>query len=50
MMEDDHRKTIDKFEKQASSGGDEQLRLWAGATLPVLKKHLDSVQAIKKSM
>ncbi len=50
MMEDDHRKTIDKFEKQASSGGDEQLRSWAGATLPVLKKHLDSVQAIKKSM
>ncbi len=47
MMEDDHKKTIDKFEKQANGGGDAQLKSWAAATLPVLKKHMDSVTAIR---
>ena len=47
MMEDDHQKTIDKFEKQANGGGDAQLKSWASATLPVLKKHMDSVKAIR---
>lgn len=47
MMEDDHQKTIDKFEKQANGGGDAQLKSWAAATLPVLKKHMDSVKAIR---
>jgi putative membrane protein len=50
MMAEDHQKTIDKFEKQSNSGGDAQLKSWAISTLPVLKKHLDSVQAIKKGM
>jgi putative membrane protein len=50
MMDDDHKKTIDKFEKQANSGGDAQLKSWASSALPVLKKHLDSVQAIRKGM
>lgn len=50
MMVEDHQKTIDKFERQANSGGDAQLKSWAAATLPVLKKHFDSIQAIKKSL
>ncbi|MGZ5287674.1 MAG: DUF4142 domain-containing protein [Flavisolibacter sp.] len=50
MMDDDHEKTIDKFEKQANSGGDAQLKSWAAATLPVLKKHMDSVNAIKSDI
>jgi putative membrane protein len=50
MMNEDHRKTIDLFQKQANSGGDAQLKTWAQNTLPVLQKHLDSAQAIKKGM
>lgn len=50
MMNEDHRKTIDLFQKQANSGGDTQLKTWAQNTLPVLQKHMDSAQAIKKGM
>ena len=50
MMNDDHRKTIDLFQKQANSGGDAQLKSWAQNTLPVLQKHMDSVQAIRKGI
>ena len=50
MMLTDHQKTIDKFQNQANSGGDAQLKTWASANLPVLKKHLDSVQAIKNGL
>lgn len=48
MMVDDHKKDVDEFKKQAASAEDGQLKTWAGNTLPVLQKHLDSIQAIKK--
>jgi putative membrane protein len=50
MMANDHKKDISKFEKQANSGTDAQLKSWAGTTLPVLQKHMDSVTAIRKGM
>lgn len=50
MMEDDHKKTIDKFQKQSQSGNDAQLKSWAAAQLPVLQKHRDSVEAIRKAL
>lgn len=50
MMNDDHKKDIGKFQKEANNGGDAQLKSWAGNTLPVLQKHMDSVTAIKKGM
>jgi putative membrane protein len=50
LMTEDHKKDIDKFQKQSQSGTDAQLKSWAGATLPVLQKHYDSVQAISKGL
>jgi putative membrane protein len=49
MMVEDHQKDVAKFKKQSTSGKDEQLKTWAGQTLPTLQTHLDSIQAIKKS-
>ena len=50
MMLDDHKEDIGKFRKESTNGNDAQLKTWATNTLPVLQKHLDSVQAIKKAM
>jgi len=50
MMVNDHKKTIDLFEKQANGGADPQLKTWASNTLPTLKMHNDSAQALKKRM
>lgn len=50
MMNNDHKKDIDKFKKQANSGGDAQLKTWAQNTIPTLQKHMDSVAAIRKGM
>lgn len=49
MMTSDHKKTVADFEKEASSGKDADLKAWATKTLPTLKAHLDSVQAISKA-
>lgn len=50
MMVEDHKEDVGKFKKQSTDVSDAQLRTWAANTLPVLQKHLDSVQAIKKGM
>ena len=50
MMVDDHKEDVGEFKKQSTSANDPQLKTWAGNTLPVLQKHLDSIQAIKKGM
>ena len=50
MMVDDHQKDVAKFKKESTDAKDGQLKTWAGNTLPVLQKHLDSIQAIKKGM
>ena len=48
MMNMDHKKDIELFEKQANSGADPELKAFAAKTLPVLKMHLDSAQALAK--
>jgi putative membrane protein len=48
MMLNDHKKDIADFEKEAASGNDPDLKAWASKTLPTLKAHLDSAQAISK--
>jgi putative membrane protein len=50
MMKEDHRKDIGKFEKEASSGKDADVKNWASKTLPVLKVHKDSIDAISKTL
>jgi putative membrane protein len=46
MMVDDHKKDIEEFKKCASDCSDSTIRSFAANTLPVLQKHLDSIQAI----
>lgn len=48
MMMNDHKKDIAEFEKEANSGMDADLKAWAAKTLPTLKMHRDSVQALAK--
>lgn len=48
MMVNDHKKTVADFEKESNSGMAEDLKAWAGKTLPTLKMHTDSAAAISK--
>jgi putative membrane protein len=46
MMVDDHKKDIAEFRKCADNCSDSTIKAFAYNTLPVLEKHLDSIQAI----
>jgi putative membrane protein len=46
MMLDDHKKDIAEFRKCADNCSDSTIKSFASNTLPVLVKHLDSIQAI----
>jgi len=46
MMLDDHKKDIAEFRKCADKCSDSTIKSFAYNTLPVLEKHLDSIQAI----
>ena len=48
MMLSDHKKDVSKFEKESKDAKDADIRNFAGKTLPTLKTHLDSIQAISK--
>lgn len=50
MMVDDHKKDVAGFEKASKMCKDQECLAFAGKTLPVLQTHLDSAQAIKKSL
>lgn len=49
MMVNDHKTDIAEFEKASKDAKDPDLKAWAAKTLPTLKTHLDSAQAINKS-
>lgn len=49
MMVSDHKKDISEFEKMAKDAKDPALRNFVKETLPILRKHLDSANAIDKS-
>jgi putative membrane protein len=50
MMVEDHQKDVAKFKSEANKVDDPQLKQWVQNTVPVLQKHLDSIQAIKKDL
>jgi putative membrane protein len=50
MMLDDHKKDVSDFEKAAENATDPDIKAFAAKTLPVLRMHLDSAQAIKDAM
>jgi len=49
MMVTDHEDTIDLFEKASKNATDADIKAFATKTLPVLKKHLTTVQSLKKT-
>jgi putative membrane protein len=50
MMVKDHQKDVNEFEKASKMCKDQECLAFAGKTLPVLQMHLDSAQAINKSL
>jgi putative membrane protein len=46
MMVDDHKKDISEFKKCAANCSDSTIKSFAANTLPVLEKHLESIEAI----
>jgi putative membrane protein len=49
-MVEDHKKDVQLFQQKAQTINDPDLKNWVNKTLPVLQKHLDSIQAISKDM
>jgi putative membrane protein len=50
MMVTDHKKDIADFEKASKSATDPDVKAFASKTLPVLRMHLDSAQAINSGI
>lgn len=50
MMVDDHKKTIDLFEDIQKKSTDTEVKNFVTNTLPALRTHLDSAQAIRKAL
>jgi putative membrane protein len=50
MMIEDHKKDIAEFKKSGDKITDPDFKNFVIKTLPILQKHLDSIQAIKKRM
>ena len=50
MMIDDHKTDINDFKKGGNKLTDPDFKSFISGTLPVLEKHLDSIQAIHKRM
>ena len=50
MMVKDHKKDIEDYRKASNTLNEAAYKAYATKTLPVLQKHLDSAQAISKSL
>jgi putative membrane protein len=50
MMVEDHKKDIEAFKKAEGNISDNDIKNFILNTLPILQKHLDSIQAIKSKM
>lgn len=48
LMVNDHKEDIKEYEKQARKGTDPRITAFAGNTLPILQKHLDSANNLGK--
>ena len=49
-MVDDHKQTLEKFQRQADKGKDPDLKKFASEQLPILKKHLELAQTTQKQV
>ena len=49
-MVEDHKKDVALFEAESQNGNDPEIKAFAAKTLPVLRKHLDAINAINAKM
>ena len=48
-MVEDHKDAVDKVDKASTNAADSEIRTWASALLPSLRKHLDhSITCVAK--
>jgi predicted outer membrane protein len=45
-----HQKSLDMFTAYAQQGEHEELKLWAGRTLPILQQHLQQAQQVQRNL
>jgi putative membrane protein len=50
LMISDHKEDIADFQKAAQNANDPDIKTFAGNTVPMLQKHLDSAQSLKNSL
>jgi putative membrane protein len=50
MMVKDHKEAVSKFQMASEKCDNGDVKTWAANTLPTLKMHLDSAQAIQKAV
>jgi putative membrane protein len=50
LMVEDHKEDVDEFRKASQEANDPDIKAIAGKMLPILQMHLDSAQALQKSM
>jgi putative membrane protein len=49
-MVDDHKDDLEKFEREADKGDDPEIKKFAGEQVPILKKHLELAQTVKRQV
>jgi putative membrane protein len=49
-MYDDHKHDVAEFEEQSENAADPDVKAFAAKTLPVLRKHLEAIEAIRSKM
>ncbi len=49
-MVDDHEKDVAEFDKASTSATDNDLKAWAGKTLPTLKDHLEHAKRVARKV
>jgi putative membrane protein len=50
QMDENHKKSIDKFEKRADKGTDPDIKAFASKTLPHLRMHKEKIEACQDNM
>lgn len=50
FMVKDHKEDIDKFNKQAEKGNDNELKTWAAGKAPTLQHHLREAERIDSTL
>jgi putative membrane protein len=49
-MVEDHKETLDKFQREADKGKDPDVKKFASEHVPILKKHLELAQTTQKQV